>query len=528
MRLRNCLLLFLIFCTGCQTKQLGQSVGVDDVFTTIKIYHTNDIHAHLSPNSEGRGGLAYVASVLKVIRKQDPEALILDAGDFYKKGSLPAQNSKDEVTADLMSHFPYYDARAVGNNEIKVGIPRLLEWAKTKEKAPLLSASFVDKDKKPVFKPWLILKRWGLKIGIIGLTVRVPIEDSVQAPLTDPKAPYSILDPEVAVTPYIKELRPQVDVLILLSHDHYKDNLKISKEHPEIDLVVSGHSHKLTGDQKTRTGNLVVEAGQFGQQVGAVTLYYDNKHKKVASLESTFWPVGNEFQLADGDLSTEIKEAYLKWAPDASARLGQIAETLSIIDASSPYEGTLDDWLAWQIRVLAQSDVALVNREMIREPLYKGPVTKESIFLSVPYDNEIAVVNLAQSKLEKMLKDNVARTFPKVEFYPFAFSGITSRLNLEDHQFRSVSLSFENSKKDISVALPYYMVTHCLEFFNGDQCPMPEAKKLGFVRALIESLVAKAKILQAPPANRVIVQDLQKTPASITADEDSDAIEGDE
>jgi 5'-nucleotidase len=528
MRLRNCLLLFFICCVGCQTSKSRSLNGTDDIFTTIKIYHTNDIHAHLSPDAQGRGGLAYVASVLKLIRKQDGEALILDAGDFYKKGSLPSQNTKDEITADIMSHLPYYDARAVGNNEVKVGIPRLLEWVKTKEQAPLLSASFVDKDKKPVFKPWIILKKWALKIGIIGLTVKVPIEDSVQAPASDPRAPYSILDPEVAVVPYIKELRPQVDILILLSHDHYKDNLKIAKDHPEIDLVVSGHTHKLTGDQKTRNGNLVVEAGQFGQQVGAVTLYYDNTHKKVASLDSTFWPVGSDFQLADGPIAEEIREAYAKWAPDAFVRFGENAETLSIIDPSSPYEGTLDNWVADQFRIAAHSDIAIVNREMLREPLYKGPVTKEAIFLSAPYDDEVAVVTLPQNKLEKMLKENVARTLPRVEFYPFAFTGVTSNLTLTDHQFKKVSLNFEDSKKDISVALPYYMVSHCLEFFTADQCPMPEAKKIIFVRPLIENVVTKIKLVQASPANRVIVQDTQKAPPTITTDQDSDTAEGDE
>ncbi len=528
MRLRNCLLLFFVYCLGCQTPQSRSLNGTDDVFTTLKIYHTNDIHAHLSPDAQGRGGLAYVASVLKIVRKQDGEALILDAGDFYQKGSLPSQNSKDQVTADLMAHLPYYDARAVGNNEIKVGIPRLLQWAETKEEAPLLSASFVDKDKKPVFRPWIILKKWGLKIGIIGLTVRVPIEDSVQAPLSDPRAPYTILDPEVAVVPYIKELRPQVDVLILLSHDHYKDNVKIAKDHSEIDLVVSGHTHKLSGDQKTRTGSLVVEAGQFGQQVGVVTLYYDNAHKKVASLDSTFWPVGSDYQLADGQIAGEIREAYSKWAPDAFVRFGQAADTMTVIDPSSPYEASLDDWLADQFRIVAHSDVALVNREMLREPLNKGWITKEAIFLSAPYDDEVAVFNISQGKLEKMLKDNVVRTFPKVEFYPFAFAGVTSKLNLEDHQFKKVSLSFENSKNEISVALPYYMVSHCLEFFTANQCPLPEAKKVVFVRPLMESAVTKIKTIRAPPANRVIVQDVQKALPTITTDEDFDAAEGDE
>ena len=319
MRLLFTFLVLLPLALGCRSAETGDgSQEGHNRYATLKIYHTNDIHAHLLPDGQGRGGLAYLASVLKVVKDQEKSALILDAGDIYKKGSMPAQVSHDEVTADLVSMMPYYDARAVGNNEVKVGMTQLQEWAKTKEKAPLLSANLVDKQNKPVFQPSLFIKRDGLNIGIIGVTPLVPIEKDAQAdPAKDTRAPYKILSPDEALPPLIKALRPQVDVLILLSHQPFRDNLRWAREHPEIDLIVSGHSHVLTSDQKILVGNLVFETGAFGRNLGVATLVYDRTDKRVSSIDSTFWPIGTDTQMPDPKMTEAIKEDYKKWAPDA-------------------------------------------------------------------------------------------------------------------------------------------------------------------------------------------------------------------
>jgi 5'-nucleotidase / UDP-sugar diphosphatase len=514
---------FVASSVSCQTSSVQP--GEDDL-RTVKIYHTNDIHSHLGPNAEGRGGLAYLASVLRIVREQDSNALILDAGDMYKKGSLPAQNSNDEVTADAVSLMPYYDARAIGNNEMKVGIAKLLDWAKHKEKAPLLSANFVDKDKKTVFKPYIILNKVGLKIGVIGLMPLVPIEANVQAdPKEDAHAPYGVLDPLTAALPYIQELRPQVDVLILLAHNHYTENVKFAKDHPEVDLVVSGHSHVLTGDQKKMGGNMVVEAGQFGQQIGVVSLVYDKTKKKVASLDSTFWPVGEDLQLADGPIAEVVRQGYAKWAPDAYNRLGQAQESMFVIDLFHKYEGTFHDWVADRFCEATHCDVALVNREMLRETMYKGWINKEAVFLSAPYDDRIAVVIVSQKKLNNMLKGIVERSLKKTGLFPFSFHGITAQLRLENHNFKSVNLNFAPTKEDLVVVLPAYITNHCADFFTADECPLNQAQVGEGIRPLIEEAVIRQKIIKAPEATRIAVQDNDTTLAPVTpstTEEDTD------
>jgi 5'-nucleotidase len=497
-----------LLCTALIAACAGQPNVGEVNLKTLKIYHTNDIHAHLSPDARGRGGLSYLTSVLKVIRAQDNNALILDAGDFYKKGSLPSQNTKDEVTAELMEQLHYYDARAVGNNEIKVGIPKLLQWAKTKESAPLLSANFVDKDKKPVFQPYIILKKSGLTVGIIGVTPKVPIEDDVQAdPKKDFRAPYQLLDPNEAVLPYIVELRPKVDVLILVAHNHYRDNLKFAADHPEVDLIVSGHSHFLTGDQKVSNKNMVVEAGQFGQQIGAVTLVFNENTKKVVEEESTFWPVGHGLQLPDEAMAAAIKEAYSKYAPDAFLEYGQASDTFTVVDFTNPIEGTFDDWVADKFCENTHCDVALINREMLREPLYKGIINKERIFLSAPYDDHIATVHLSPTKLAQMLKTNVENSMTDQGLFSMNFTGMTAHLWLKDHKYKNVEFSFNSPKKDLVVSMPAYMITHCREFFKESECPFVNVENGSDVRELLETAVKNAKVIQPPMANRIVVDD---------------------
>lgn len=492
----------------------------DSHYVTVKIYHTNDVHAHFLPDGQGHGGFAYLASVLKVIRAQEPDALVIDAGDYYKKGSMPAQLSHDQVTADLLHLMPYYDARAVGNNEVKVGISKLEEWAKKTEPAPLLSANFQDKDSNPVFAASLVIKKNGLTFGIIGVTPPGTLDDpdpGVQPdPKVDSRAPYKIADVESAVMPLVKKLKPQVDVLILLAHNPYKDNVKLAAAHPEIDLIVSGHSHVLTPDQKRLGGNMVVEAGEFGHQLGLVTLVYDREAHQVASLDSTFWPIGVDLQMPDVQMTAAIQAAYKKWAPDAFEKLGTVDSDLTLIDAENPYEGSFHDFAADVFCAKTACDLALVNREMFRESVRKGEIKRETIFLAAPYDDKIALVSIARTKILSALDESIKVGFPKAGDMPWGFSKAKTKMTVdEDHGVSALVVDLESKKTSLKVALPLYVVNHCRDFFSGKICPLPKPEIHGDVRRALEDAIISAQHLSAPALDRVQVDSEDDTPEAV-------------
>jgi 2',3'-cyclic-nucleotide 2'-phosphodiesterase (5'-nucleotidase family) len=503
-------LLLVFLFLGCSS-----NTPAKNRFTTLTIYHTNDVHSHLIPNNLKRGGLAYLASVLREVSEKEPESLILDAGDMYKKGHLPARKTKDEFMADLLSQMPYYDARAVGNNEVKVGIDKLLIWSQTKErsrsggKTPLLSSNFVDKNGKTVFQPYIIVKKSGLKIGLVGLTYEGTFNETEGTNIqnaSDPRAPYSIKQDEETLTPIIKELRPKVDILILISHEIFKRNKILAKQFPQIDLFICGHSHNLTPAQSSHGQPILVESGEFGQQIGVVTLVYDHFAHKVFSENSKFWPIGPDFQSADPNIDSSIKAAYLKYAPEASEKIGTLKETLSLLSAATPFEGSLHDWVADVMKLSVKADVAIVNRDMLREDLIKGPITKEDLYLSAPYEDKIAFVKLTSKKLEAMIRSAMILEYHKIGVMPFAFSGIKASVNVDNEkdELTKVDIKFDSQKQDLSVAFPAFMLKNCEKYFNQKFCPIQTISASGNVAQLLADYVKNNPVVEVPEGERIV------------------------
>jgi len=496
----------IIICVfGCSAKQ-----SVDDRFVTLKVYHTNDIHSRLLPDGKHRGGLAYLASVLRIIREQDSQALILDAGDFYKRGSMPAQKSQDEATADILSQMSFYDARALGNNEIKVGIERFLDWSKNKEPAPIIAANFVDKNGAHVFEPYLVIKKSGLTIGLIGLTEIWSIDNEFQ-PSTkdDAKAPYKILDPLETVGPLIVKLRPQVDVLIVVAHQAFKKNEALAKKYPQVDLVVSGHAHQLSLDQKKLGENMVVEAGEFGHQLGVVTVVYDKNIKKVNSLESTFWPIGEEMQVADLKIEAAIKSAYKKWAPEAFEVLTQAQTELGVINNLNRHEGALSNFVVDLITSKNNAQVGFINSAFVREGIQKGKVLRDHLWMSIPFEDQVMTATLPRLHLQEMLQESITSYYKNTSFVPFAFSNIKASLKLDplNRNLLSSKVTIVSKKDSIKVALPSYIVNHCREFFKEKYCPIQAVETGVEIRKLVEETFLATKNLEAPQLNRVSVTD---------------------
>lgn len=485
---------------GCSGKPVS-----DERYITLKVYHTNDIHAHLMPNNQGQGGLAHLASVLKVVRQQEKNAIIVDGGDFYRKGSLPARLSEDEVAADILSMMPYYDLRVVGNNEVNLGIDRLFEIAMKKEKAPLISANLVDKEERTAFPPYLILKKSGLKVAVIGLTYEFDLQWS--QPKSDPRAPYKFLNVDEVLPSLLKKLQTQADLIFLVSHQEFDFNEKLAKKYPQVDLIIGGHSHTLTPDKKILGKGLLVEAGEYGRHIGVVNVIYDTVEKKVVSQESTAWPIGIEMQLADPKIAEAIQKAYEKWAPDALKPIGEAKEDLKILCCESRIESGLTDWTADLFKKVTKSDFAFVVAGMFRENILEGVINKDSVVHSTPYPDEIVQIKISKKRLREMLVSSLKDSYRELPLVRYAFSGATAILKMdpERREIKSADLRIHSPKETISVGLSLYVVKNCKEFFQAKYCPLPEAKGFGSVQKTIENEIIEKKSIAAPTADRVIV-----------------------
>lgn len=215
----------------------------------LVILHTNDTHSCIMPLSEnlsdtmlaGRAGFLRRIAMLKEERRKTPDLLLFDSGDF-SQGSPYYTLYKGDVEAGLMNRMGY-DAGTIGNHEFDFGLENMARVI-AKLNYPVVCANYKFKqyglDK--LVKPYVILKRNGLKIGVFGLG---PELDGLIDRKNYEQTEY--LDPVKTAQEVVDVLkRKKCDLIICLSHlgwiDKGGDQDLIARTRG-IDLVLGGHSH---------------------------------------------------------------------------------------------------------------------------------------------------------------------------------------------------------------------------------------------------------------------------------------------
>ncbi len=217
----------------------------------LVILHTNDTHScvmPLNPNladtaMADRGGYLRRVAMIKEERKQDPDLLLFDSGDF-SQGSPYYTLFKGDVEVGLMNEMKY-DAATIGNHEFDFGLDNMVRLFKM-AKFPIVCSNydFTGTELAQIVKPYVILKRKGLKIGVFGVCPEM-------AGLVS-EANYGCLkylDPiqKANETAELLKKKEKCDVVICLSHLGWDidgiDDTELVPGTRNIDLVLGGHSH---------------------------------------------------------------------------------------------------------------------------------------------------------------------------------------------------------------------------------------------------------------------------------------------
>jgi len=218
----------------------------------LTLLHTNDTHSRIEPFGpgngavSGKGGMARRATLVKELRSQLGNVLLLDAGDVFQ-GTPFFYQYKGSLDYQLMSMIGY-DAATLGNHDFDNGVEALLK-AMNEAKFPFVNCNFDMKGAPALAKrvqPWLVKKFPGLKVGITGVCVDF---QGLVAPKNHEGVKW--LDPIESLKPVIKHLRERekVDMVVLLSHLGYDlkgggiDDRTLAATLPGIDVIIGGHSH---------------------------------------------------------------------------------------------------------------------------------------------------------------------------------------------------------------------------------------------------------------------------------------------
>jgi 5'-nucleotidase len=265
---------------------LALSLNTVSAVKNIKlvILHTNDTHSQVEPTEKSAlktsdmGGYARRMGVINKIRDQEKNVLLLDAGDF-SQGTPYFNFYNGRIEIDALNRMKY-DAVTLGNHEFDNGIDTLAAILRN-AKFPIVSSNY-DVNNTPLkakVQPFLVLKRFGLRVGIMAINVEpksLIIESNYRGLIYND--PISTANETAA---YLKK-EQKCDVIICLSHlgsdaaAKEVNDFQLARETRFIDVIIGGHSHTLLENAKetNRDGRKVViaQVAKSGWYVGKIEL----------------------------------------------------------------------------------------------------------------------------------------------------------------------------------------------------------------------------------------------------------------
>jgi 2',3'-cyclic-nucleotide 2'-phosphodiesterase (5'-nucleotidase family) len=429
--------LALVFISGLTLAARFATSSADGPLRShITILSTTDLHGNIYPidyntNQPEARGLARVATVVKQMRKAEPDLLLLDSGDTIQGTPLTfyhakVNNKPPDPMMEVMSAMRY-DAMAVGNHEYEFGW-EVLNKARAEARFPWLSANTYKKETdEPYFKPFIVKQVNGVRIGILGLTT--PGMPS----LDDPDRYYSkieVREPVSEAKEWVALLREKehVDVVIIAMHMGLEADLRtgemnpgqmpnenaalaIAEQVPGVDVILMGHTHREVPSLYIN-GVLLAQSEKWGHFVARVDVFLEKSNSggrwRVAAKASCTIPVGDKVQ-ADAEV-IRIAEPYHL---ETQAWLGQVIgeSDVELRAGEEQFKDTAILDLVQRVQLEAgHADVSMSMSLNSKARIPKGPVTIRDIIALYEYEAAPLVVEVTGKQLKDALEHS-ARHF---------------------------------------------------------------------------------------------------------------------
>ncbi|MCR8643207.1 5'-nucleotidase C-terminal domain-containing protein [Paenibacillus sp. N1-5-1-14] len=475
------------------------------VTTQITIGHTNDVHGHIVENKSGKEfGYAKMATLINEWRKENPNFLLLDAGDTFQ-GTIYTNQFKGESILPILNHLAY-ETMAAGNHEFDFGADQLLKLRDQLD-YPVISSNVFKEDGTEFLQPVHYAEIGGKKFAFLGfVTEETPVvthPDNVKG-LTF-KSPVEI------AKKLVPELKKKADHVVVVSHVGVDVDREIAKNVPGIDLIVGGHSHTPLKTPEVVNGTYIVQDWEYGKSLGRADLFYFK----------------NELVQFSGGLKEydETVAADPKVAKMVDEIAKKIDDALNIVIAKAEVnldgdrtlvraqETNLGNLTADIMRERTQSipgfeaDVAITNGGGIRDKMLAGDITKKMLQTVFPFPNTLAVVEVTGSDLKAALENGVSQVetgggrFPQISGMSFSYNptkAVGSRV-----------IDVKVGGKDLDLSKKYKVATNDFMIAGGDgytSLKQPGAFNTGVTfYDLMEAEIIKMKTLNPKTEDRIVV-----------------------
>jgi 5'-nucleotidase len=416
-----------------ETKETMETPVATQDETVIAMLSVNDMHSSIDQFPK-------FAMMVDSLRAIYPDLLLFSAGD--NRTGNPVNDQYEPVNypmIELMNRTGF-NLCTVGNHEWDGDI---VNFQNDIERAhfPFLCANvFIPNTINLDIKPFVTLEHQGVKMAVVGMIeIR---HDGIPGSHPDKLKGLGFKRPD-EVLPDYKYLRNENDVVILLSHCGFEDDLELAQANPWLDAIIGGHTHTLIEHPSETNGVLITQSGSHLNYATLVKLRV--KDHKVIGKEAIVLDV-NKVRKEKPEIKQLVNEFN-----DAPALNEPIAVAKSKFETPEELGCLITDAL----REVSGADFAFQNTGGVRiTHLKKGPITVKDVYSIDPFNNEVVVYKMTGAQVKKF----ILNTYRKNGGYPSYVSGMNYSVS-EDGNTVWINDSGFSTHNVYKVAMNSYMAS---------------------------------------------------------------------
>jgi 5'-nucleotidase len=412
----------------------------------------NDFHGNLLPSNFRlpnveepiqAGGIETLATIIKEKEAENPNTLVVGAGDLIGASPLVSSLLRDEVSIDALGKLGL-DVSSVGNHEFDKGTAELLRIQKggceaadptnaclygefTGAKFPYIAANVIDKEAgKTLLPPYIIKNVDGVDVAFIGAVT----SDTPTIVVPTGVATLEFTDEAQAINAVVPELQAQgIETMVVLIHeggsaDDTFDTVDcatlegpivdiVTALDPAIDVVISGHSHR--GYQCRVDGRLVTQSDAYGHLLTEIDLTIDRTTKDVLEASSSSIIVDPSKFAPDPAMTEIVTKAKELTDPIANQPVAIIGAEQILREADATGQSPLGNLIAdaqlaaTSVPELGGAQIGFMNPGGVRADLppnanVEGAVSFGDTFTVQPFGNVLVTMTLTGEQLKLLLE----------------------------------------------------------------------------------------------------------------------------
>jgi 2',3'-cyclic-nucleotide 2'-phosphodiesterase / 3'-nucleotidase / 5'-nucleotidase len=428
-----------------------QLLGMNDLHGKIDQQYELDINEdEVTDGTFGR--MDYTASAIKAREAENPNSLLVHAGDMIGGSSPVSALLQDEPTIEIMEAMGF-DVGTIGNHELDEGtdeLLRIIEGGEHPNGTPsydgtnfaTLCANCVDKDSgETILPPYSIQEVDGEKIGFIGVNTTASLGMVMPEGIQD----ITITDETEAVNKAAAELKSQgVKAIVVLAHmpatqsgdSATGDAADMANAvDDEVDVIFAAHNHAVVN--ATVDNKLIVQASEYGKAFSDVDLEIDRATGDIVSKKAEIVWVNQAELTPDPTVGSILAKYAEEVAPIMNEVVGVADHTMTGGYAVKGEVGdnALGNLIADGMNEAMNSDFAMMNGGGIRDNLLEGEVTWGELFNIQPFNNTLMTFEIDGADLETILNAQITSYGPD-----YSISGFTYTWDGETNQVVDIKL----------------------------------------------------------------------------------------